>query len=86
MGNYNVTVTDANGCIHINSISVSEPTAITLTTSSTDAICGVANGTASVIPSGGTPSYTYSWSSGQSSSTASGLIAGRYTITVTVLD
>ena len=83
IGNYNVTVTDANGCTHINSISVSEPTAITLSTSSTDAICGVANGSASVIPSGGTPSYTYSWNSGQSTSTASGLIAGSYTITVT---
>lgn len=53
--------------------------------SSTDVSCyGGANGTATVVASGGTSPYTYSWSpSGGSAATASGLTAGTYEVTVT---
>jgi len=40
------------------------------------------NGAATVIVSGGTPPYQYSWSNGQLSVTAFGLAAGRYKVTV----
>ncbi|HEY4798548.1 MAG TPA: gliding motility-associated C-terminal domain-containing protein, partial [Bacteroidia bacterium] len=44
---------------------------------------GESNGNASVVVSGGTPSYTYLWSNGQTNSTASNLSAGSYSLTIT---
>ncbi|MGX7668999.1 SprB repeat-containing protein, partial [Flavobacterium pedocola] len=51
----------------------------------TDVSCnGGANGTATVVAAGGTASYTYSWAPlGGTGATASGLIAGTYTCTIT---
>lgn len=43
---------------------------------------GLCDGQASVIPSGGTPPYTYSWSGGGNDSIKSGLCAGVYIVTV----
>jgi gliding motility-associated-like protein len=81
-GSYTVTVTDGNLCTQSASITITEPTALSATTSSTNATCGNPDGTATVSPTGGTPNYTYSWSSGQTTATATGLIAGSYTVTV----
>ena len=38
---------------------------------------------ATATPSGGASPYTYLWSDGQTSQTATGLVAGTYTCTVT---
>ena len=54
---------------------------ITATTSSTDAVCAN-NGTASVTATSGTGPYTYNWSNGQTTATATGLAAGSYTVQV----
>ncbi|WP_268225596.1 Ig-like domain-containing protein [Sinomicrobium oceani] len=53
--------------------------------SQTDVSCnGGANGTATVSPTGGVAPYYYSWSpAGGTGSTATGLSAGTYTVTVT---
>ncbi|PZR02454.1 MAG: hypothetical protein DI539_27660, partial [Flavobacterium psychrophilum] len=55
------------------------------TISKTDVSCnGGGNGTATVVASGGTTPYTYSWApSGGTNATATGLTAGTYTVTVT---
>ena len=83
-GNYTVTVTDANGCSVDAVASITEPTSIQVTTSSTNAICnGDSSGTATVNASGGTPGYNYQWSNGQITATATGMLAGTYIITVT---
>ena len=85
-GNYFVTVTDANGCSEIDSVSVSAPPQIVANISIfSNVTCnGLNNGTATVTVTGGTPNYSYSWSSGVStSSIATGLSAGMYTVTVT---
>jgi hypothetical protein len=83
-GSYQVTVTDSNGCIATASVTVTAPGGLSLTTSHTDAICfGSSNGTASVTVTGGIPPYGYLWSNGQTTATATGLIAGTYTVTVT---
>lgn len=82
-GKYYVTVTDIKGCQKAASVNVGEPTLLTISTSSTDVKCfGGNDGTASVSANGGTPPYTYFWSNGQTGSSASGLTAGVYTITV----
>ena len=83
-GTYTVTATDANGCTATSQISVTQPPAITFTTSSVQALCGLANGSASVNnPAGGTGTFNYSWSNGQTTQTATGLAVGSYTVTVT---
>ncbi len=83
-GNYSVTVTDANGCTSTNSITVSEPSPIQLTTNTTMAACNVANGSATVNVNGGSPGYTYLWSPGNSTSVNPGnLFAGVYSVIVT---
>ena len=84
-GTYDVTVTDAHGCTATTSVTVSEPTAISILTSSTVVSSNGGNdGSATAIASGGAPPYSYSWSpSGDNNSTATGLTAGIYTVTVT---
>ncbi|MEG2103535.1 MAG: SprB repeat-containing protein, partial [Flavobacterium sp.] len=84
-GTYTVTITDANGCTGTVSATVTQSAPMSATTSQTNIACnGGSNGTASIVVTGGTAPYTYSWSpSGGTAATASGLAAGTYTVTVT---
>ena len=83
---FTVTVTDANNCMAIGSITLEEHDALNLTiTSSTPATCnGVQDGTATVEPSGGAGGYTYAWQvlGNQTTQTAIGLTVGTYTVEV----
>ncbi len=83
---YTVTVTDLFGCTASNTIVVTEPTDITSTTSSTSSNCGLPDGSASVVSSGGMGGFTYLWSNGQTSATATNLTPGSYCVTVTDLN
>lgn len=80
---YTCVVTDVNGCTATASVTVTEPPILSATSSFTQATCSAANGSASVIASGGTPAYSYLWSSGGTASTETGLVAGVYTCTIT---
>src|SRR5207248_11466647 len=61
-GTYTVTVSDATGCTSTQSITITQPSAITAPTTQTNVNCnGGNNGTATVTASGGTPGYTYVW-------------------------
>jgi len=81
---YTVTVTDANGCTATRTFTFTQPTALAATTSTTPATCGNPNGSASVSASGGTGPYSYAWApSGGTGATATGLLAGSYTCTIT---
>jgi len=84
-GNYSVTITSANGCSIVKNFTITEPSAINITPSQTNVSCnGGSNGYASVTVTGGTGTYTYSWSpSGGTAATANGLSAGTYIVTVT---
>ena len=81
---YTVTVTDVNGCIANSITTIWVDPQLTLVSSSLNSTCsGMCNGQGVVIPSGGSPSYTYLWSLGGSGSSTSGLCVGTYSITVT---
>ena len=84
-GTYTILLTDVNGCTKTNTVSVTATSPPTVTASSTQAGCTVANGTATANPLGGTGAYTYLWTpSAQSTQTATGLAAGTtYIVTVT---
>lgn len=79
---YSVTVKDANNCTVVTSQTISQPSAITISTSTTTATCGASNGSATATPSGGTGAYTYSWTGGATTATATSLAAGTYSVTV----
>lgn len=86
-----VTVSDtANGltnCTVTDSIIIGEPAALTLTPDSVSGTCGLPNGIAIVVASGGTPGttgYTYVWNTSpvQNTDSASGLAAGMYQVVI----
>jgi gliding motility-associated-like protein len=83
-GCYTVTVSDALGCSSTKSVCITQAPPLALATAATGALCGLANGSATVTVTGGVPNYTYSWQpSGKTTSAATGLLTGNYTITVT---
>ncbi len=59
--NYTVTATDQNSCTGTYTFVISQPSALTAVTTSTDANCGSSDGTASINVSGGTAPYVYNW-------------------------
>ena len=84
-GTYYVTVSDVNNCVVTDSITIAEPSAVSISKDSTMTNCnGSADGTAVSTPSGGTPPYTYAWSAGgaMTDSLNTGLSAGTYYVTV----
>jgi frataxin-like iron-binding protein CyaY len=84
-GTYQVTITDNKSEKKIVSIILTEPNAITLTSTSKPGNPQYKNGTATVSTAGGTIPYTYAWSTTpvQKTSTAINLAPTTYTVTVT---
>jgi gliding motility-associated-like protein len=94
-GTYSVIVADDNGCTATGGpYTISEPTPITLATSSTQSACTFTTGSVSVAASDGTPgplpnSYTYAWFNSISgvqvgnTATVNNLGAGCYDVVVT---
>lgn len=89
-GSYGVIVTDANDCPVLRETTVTEPPRVVLdlnvlvlsgghNVSSKDA----EDGEASVTATGGTPPYVWLWSTGETTSSVSGLGVGEYWVMVT---
>ena len=79
-------VTDAQGCTISSSVNVAQPTILNSSLiSSTPVSCfGGNNGSGNITANGGSGPYIFSWSpSGGNLSSASGLAAGNYNVTVT---
>lgn len=86
-GNYEVTVEDANGCTQTEVIELIAPDEITIQIEEIQhVLCyGQETGSITVSVAGGTPDYTYQWNDplNQTTSTATQLAAGTYTVIVT---
>ncbi|MBI2966964.1 MAG: T9SS type A sorting domain-containing protein [Bacteroidetes bacterium] len=81
---YDVYVTDLYGCTDSSTTTVSSGGLGVNISNTVDVACyGDATGSATVSPTGGNQPYSYLWSNGQTNATATGLIAGTYTATVT---
>jgi gliding motility-associated-like protein len=81
-GAYSVVVTDNLGCKDSMSIYIPRIPTISATYTVTKSKCGGNDGAISSSTSGGVPSYTYAWSSGETSSNISSKVAGNYTLTI----
>ena len=77
------SVTDANGCSASVTVTLTQPAKVEGTTTTTASSCAGSDGTATVSATGGNGSYTYLWSNGQTSATATGLAIGTYTVIIT---
>jgi gliding motility-associated-like protein len=84
-GTHTVTATDGNGCTASAQFNVQGPDAITLNLQRIDNVTcnGLSNGAVRIALVGGTPSYLYTWSNGQTTPQATNLPAGLHTVTVT---
>jgi gliding motility-associated-like protein len=82
IGTYTCNITDANNCTISRTIAVTEPSPVTLSYTATPANCNQANGSATVTAAGGTPAYSYTWSTGVTGPVLSSVAAGTYTINV----
>ena len=82
---YTVTVTDASGCTSTNSYTLQEASSpLSLQSAITNVKCaGGSDGTASLTVNGGVAPYTFDWSNGHNSATATNLTAGVYSVQVT---
>lgn len=79
-GTYTCYVKDANNCTTQVSATLSPPQGLAATSSSIGSPCfGNNTGAATALVTSGTAPYTYTWSNGQSSATATNLAAGVYT-------
>jgi len=83
-GSFTLTVTDANGCQTVESFTITQPSAISVTGTTTNIDCfGDNDGAINLTVVGGSPAYTWNWSNGSTSEDIANLAAGTYTVTVT---
>jgi hypothetical protein len=82
-GVYTVTVTDANSCDTVLSATVEQPDSISVLFITTHLLCNNdSSGIASVVAGGGTGTYSYTWSNGETTSAIDSLAAGNYTVSI----
>lgn len=87
-GTYNLLMTDGNGCSTSQSVTITEPTQLSLTMAYTNVTCnGFCNGSATATVNGGSAPYTYNWTPVlgvvTTSNIATNICAGTYGLTVT---
>jgi gliding motility-associated-like protein len=83
-GTYSVIVTDTNNCSDSIVGTITQPTLLVISGSTTPVIChGDATGTATVVANGGTPGYYYLWSNGDQNAMNDSIITGNYSVLVT---
>lgn len=84
-GSYTIEVTDAKGCKKTDNYTISQPAeALNSSNVTTNVSCfGGSNAEINIDVWGGTPYYTYAWSTNASTQDVSNLTAGTYSLTIT---
>jgi len=82
-GNYTLLVTDVNNCEVAFEVTIEEPAELSATAVVSQTDYFTATGAIDLTVSGGTLSYTYSWSNDSTSQDLSNLEAGTYTVSIT---
>jgi gliding motility-associated-like protein len=81
-GQYNVTVTDINNFQTTSTVFISQPIALMVSGTKTDATCNVANGSIDLTVSGGTTPYQFLWSNNATTSDISNLDENEYSVVI----
>lgn len=81
-GSYTISVTDKNNCTIDSIFTLTEPPPLSFVKTTSPVTCNKNNGSATIMVSGGTPTYTYLWNTGASTSAISNLSLGNYTLSV----
>jgi uncharacterized repeat protein (TIGR01451 family) len=84
-GAYTVTVTDFLGCSSTATVNVTLNNSPTATASTSNVNCGEQNGNIDITPTGGTPGYTYLWTTGDVTEDLYNIGAGAYNVVITDL-
>jgi len=82
-GTYTVTVRDNNGCSVVEDITITQPNVLTTTLSAGTISCNGGTVDVTNTVAGGTGPYQFSWNSGETSQSLSGVNGGTYSVTVT---
>jgi len=83
-GMYSVTITDVNGCSKVDTLTLSQPLPIQLSSVIANVTCNsFTNGGINLSATGGTPGYLYNWSNASTTQHLTGIGAGSYTVVVT---
>ncbi|HIW87921.1 MAG TPA: gliding motility-associated C-terminal domain-containing protein, partial [Candidatus Onthomorpha intestinigallinarum] len=84
VGNYTLTITDANGCIATQEFEISSPSDLDVDFQKTDNPCqGVCAATITLNPTGGVAPYAIEWQDGSTELSLSGLCTGDYVYELT---
>ena len=78
-----VTVHDANNCVYLDSVEIFSPDSLNMNFTVTPVQCNDVPGSVVISTNGGTPSYTYAWSTSDSTGIVPDIPAGIHTVTVT---
>lgn len=81
-GQYNMTITDANGCPYFDSVSVAEPDMIEITGTTMPDTDSTGVGSVAVTAIGGTQPYSYLWNGVGGGSDSTAIAAGEYLVEV----
>ena len=81
-GTYTVTVQDGANCIETATVVITEPGELENSSEITENTGIPPNGEIVVIPTGGTPPYSYDWDNGATTAINDGLFQGDYTLTL----
>ena len=79
VGTYEVVVVDNYGCVITDTFSITQPTPVAASYTSTHVDCfGASNGSIDLTVTGGTPGYTYDWTTLNTTEDLSNLSGGFY--------
>ncbi|TAL58368.1 MAG: T9SS type A sorting domain-containing protein, partial [Bacteroidetes bacterium] len=82
-----VTIMDAKGCSTANTANITQPAVLANSLAITSPACGNNNGSVTALAAGGVSPYAYSWSSGNTEATVTGLTGSQtQTLIVTLTD
>ena len=83
-GTYNYTIFDTNGCTFNSSITITEPNELSISSSNiSNILCNGDTGSVDITLIGGTSSYSYLWSNGDTTEDLSNVSVGVYYLQVT---
>lgn len=79
-----LTTNNGFGCSWTGTITLSDPTPVTVSGTTVKLSCnGNLTGAINIIPAGGNPPYRFKWNNGSTSQNRSAIAAGTYTTTIT---